>query len=873
MTAVAAGVERELVERDESFSALGRMLASVQSEAAGRLVWLGGEAGVGKTALLQRFCELQHKPVRTLWGGCEPLRTPRPLGPFADIAEAIGGEFAASIDGAARPYEVTAALLHELRGRGPTVMVLEDLHWADEATLDALTLLAGRIGSAPALVLASYRDDELERGSALRVLLGQLAPRPARLKVERLSPTAVAVLAERHGLDGAELYGRTGGNPFFVTEVLATGGERLPDTVRDGVLARAARLSEPAQRLLDAAAIVPGHVELWLLQALAGDLLGCLDECLGSGVLAASGTTISFRHDLARLAIEEAISPARKFELNRAAVAALEGKDDPDVANLAHHADAAGDAEAVLKWAPRAAERAAGSGSHRESAAQYERALRFAGRQPPERRAELLQRCADQCFMTDRFAPAIKAQQEALECRRRVRDHRGEGDALRSLSTMLRYVGRTQEAQQAALEAVEMLEPLGRDRELALAYCNVSYLSLSMEDADGAVTWATRALELAQRVDDVDALVYALTNLAVVEFRSGETQGQLKLERALELAQKHGLEDHTGRIFANLVVWPGRHRMLAVAARYLKAGLEYCRERGLDTWRLYLLACRARLELDLGHWSEAATSAALVLRDPRSAPVPRRWALVALGLLRARRGDPDASGPLEEARSLARGTAELQRSAPAAAAIAEAAWLNGDNTTVEQVTDAELALGLDRRVPWVVGELAYWRWHAGLPAQLPAELVAEPYRLSIAGDWVQAARRWREIGCPYEAALALADSHDEGALREALGRLHALGARPAATIVAHRLRERGIRSVPRGPRPSTRENPAGLTPRELDVLALLAEGLRNAQIAERLVVAEKTVDHHVSAILRKLDVHTRGEASAEAVRLRLTGSR
>ena len=467
MSAVAAGVDGELVERDESLSALGRMLASVQSEAAGRLVWLGGEAGVGKTALLQRFCELQHKPVRTLWGGCEPLRTPRPHGPFVDIAEAIGGEFAASIDGAARPYEVTAALLHELRGRGPTVMVLEDLHWADEATLDALTLLAGRIGSASALVLASYRDDELERGSALRVLLGQLAPRPARLKVERLSPTAVAVLAERHGLDGAELYGRTGGNPFFVTEVLATGGERLPDTVRDAVLARAARLSDPAQRLLDAAAIVPGHVELWLLQALAGDLLGCLDECLGSGVLAASGTTISFRHDLARLAIEEAISPARKFELNRAAVAALEGKDDPDVANLAHHADAAGDAEAVLKWAPRAAERAAGSGSHRESAAQYERALRFAGRQPLERRAELLQRCADQCFMTDQFAPAIKAQQEALECRRRVGDHRGEGDALRSLSTILRYVGRTQEAQQAALKAVEMLEPLGRDRELA----------------------------------------------------------------------------------------------------------------------------------------------------------------------------------------------------------------------------------------------------------------------------------------------------------------------------------------------------------------------------------------------------------------------
>ena len=173
MSAVAAGVEGELLERDESLSALSRTLASVQAEATGRLVWLGGEAGVGKTALLRRFCELQRKPVRTLWGGCEPLRTPRPLGPFVDIAEAIGGELAALVDAVARPYEVTSALLRELRSHGPTVLVLEDLHWADEATLDVLTLLAARIRSVPALVLASYRDDELERGSALRVLLGE----------------------------------------------------------------------------------------------------------------------------------------------------------------------------------------------------------------------------------------------------------------------------------------------------------------------------------------------------------------------------------------------------------------------------------------------------------------------------------------------------------------------------------------------------------------------------------------------------------------------------------------------------------------------------------------------------------------------------
>ena len=167
-------------------------------------------------------------------------------------------------------------------------------------------------------------------------------------------------------------------------------------------------------------------------------------------------------------------------------------------------------------------------------------------------------------------------------------------------------------------------------------------------------------------------------------------------------------------------------------------------------------------------------------------------------------------------------------------------------------TDSALALALERRVPWVAGELACWRWRAGVHDELPAEMVAEPYALSIGGDWSRAAEWWRDMGCPYHAALVLADADDEGALRRALGELQALGARPAAAIVTRRLRERGVRRIPRGPWTRTAQNPAGLTARELEVLALLAEGLRNAQIAERLFVSEKTIDTHVSAILRKL---------------------
>ena len=831
---------------------------------------VGGEAGVGKTALLRAFCAAQGAAVRILWGVCEPLQTPRPLGPFLDVAQMTGGELAERVAGGARPHEVAVALLQELRGARPTVLVLEDLHRADEATLDVMTLLATRIGSAPALVLASYRDDERDRPGQLRHFLGELVRRPARLKVEPLSQAGVAALARARGVNAEELYRRTGGNPFFVAEVLATAGEEIPETVRDAVLARTARLSEPARRLLEAVAVVPGDVDVWLLELLAGELMDRVDECVCTGVLSSGRAHVAFRHELARLAVEEAIPPHRRLALHRAALAALAGRDG-DPALLAHHADAAGDTEGVLRWAPQAAERAARAGAHREAAEQYARALRFADGQDIQMRAELLQGRADECYMTAQFDAAIAAQQEALQCHRRRGDPRGEGNSLRSLSRLLFFAGRTAEAEPMALEAVELLERVPPGHELAMAYGNVSQRRMVLDDAEAAAMWGQRALGLARRLGDTEALVYALTNLGAAEFHASPDAGRRTLERALALAQRHGLEEYAGRAFLQLALCPAHERSFAQADDYLAAGLAYCSERGLDTWALYLLALRARLELALGRWEAAADSAALVLHDPRSAPVARSWALTTRGLIRARRGDAEASGPLEQAHTLVRSTGELERIGLVAAARAEAAWLRGDTAAVKPLTDEALSLALQRRMPWAVGELAYWRWQAGARDEIPAGATAEPYRLSMADDAAGAAERWRMIGCPYEAALALAESGDAAAVREAIDELQQLGARPAAALIARRVRARGIRGLPRGPRPRTRENPAGLTGRELDVLSLLALGLRNGQIAERLVVSERTVDHHVSAILRKLGVRTRGEAGAEAVRLGLAG--
>jgi ATP/maltotriose-dependent transcriptional regulator MalT len=835
---------------------------------------VAGEAGVGKTVLLRRFCDDHSRSARISWGSCDALLTPAPLGPLFEIADVTGGELEELVASAARPHEVVAALLRELDRRPPAVLVLEDVHWADEATLDVLRLLCRRIERVRALILASYRDDELDAAHPLRTLIGELGTSRAvgRLELFPLSASAVTSLAEPRGVDANDLYRKTNGNPFFVNEVLAAETGEIPNSVRDAVLARGARLSTAARKVTEAAAIIPKQVELWLLEALTEDAVDCLDECLASGMLIPAPEGVAFRHELARLIVEAALAPDRRTELHRKAVGALAAPPSgtPDLDRLAHHAEAAGDGAAVLRFAPAAAGRAASLGAHREAAAQYERALRFSGSLPPDAQAALFEQRAFECYLTGQFEEAMDAQERALACWCEAGDRRKEGDSMRSLSRLLRFVGRTEEAERIGREAINHLESLPPGQELAMAYNNLAHLLATAEDRDATIEWGTRALELADHLDDVETQIYALISIGGVEVQSGLEEGRKKLEHSIDLGRRAGLEDHVGRAFVNLVWWPIRNRDYELVKRFLEPGLEYCAERGLDLWWLFLLACRARLELDEGRLDAAADSAAIVLRNRRAWPVPRIYALTVLGLVRARRGDPDVWSALDEAQAMAAPTGELQRIAPAATARAEANWLEGRLDAIIRETDGPLDLAVRRKASWVIGELACWRWRAGARSEIQSE-AAEPYALQMAGGWAEAAELWAEMGCPYEAALARADFDDDEAQRRALDELNRLGAPSAAAIVARRLRERGARGLPRGPRAATKGNPAGLTARELEVLELVAQGLRDADIAERLFLSKKTVGHHVSAILRKLEVRTRGEASAKAAQLGVAG--
>jgi ATP/maltotriose-dependent transcriptional regulator MalT len=868
-----------LLERERDLEALDRYLHEAAA-GKGRMVLVGGEAGVGKTALVAQFCEAvaARGRGRVLRGACDALSTPRPLGPLQDIAQQTGGALDRLLLADAPRDRLFRALLDELSGGlTPTVAVVEDIHWADEATLDLLRYLARRLDAVRALVIATYRDDEVGATHPVRLVLGDLATTPAmrRIFLALLSGAGISALAAGSGFDAEALHRLTCGNPFFATEVLASGmtapGE-LPVTVRDAVLVRAARLSPAARVVLDSAAAIGSPIECELLVAVAGASAEAIDACVEGGMLVATPPGgFAFRHELARLAILGAISPVRLQALHRGILAALQTAPAvSDLARLAHHAEGAGDTAAVLCFAPAAAQRAAALRAHREAAAQYARALRHAQTLPPVQRAELIEAYAYECYLTDRLDDAIVLRREAVAIWRAEGDRLREGDTLRWLSRLAWFVGNGEEAVAAAEAALAVLEPLPPGRELAMALSNRSQLHMLATEIDAAIVWGERAIALAQTLDDTEVLVHALNNVGSARFKTGNEQGRVELERSLALARAAGLEEHVARALTNLSWNALRARDLAHAETYFADGIAYVTEHDLDSWLLYMLGWRSFLRLLQGDWPAAMTDADTVLDVPHASAVSRTAALVTRGLVRARRGEPDAAAPLDEALALAEATGEVQRLQPVRIARAETAWLEGDSARASAELVAVAPLILERGLLWDRVELFLWARRVGAASRIgvPADAadLPTPCRLALAGDWAGAAAAWDALGCPYEAGLALLDG-DELAIRDALARFERLGARQTAARAARLLREHGVRAVPRGPRPSTRRNPAQLTARELELLPLLAAGHRNAEIANRLFLSPKTVEHHVGHILAKLGVQSRADVAAAAARL------
>ena len=855
----------DLLEREQFLAELEAIFAEVVG-GHGRFVLVSGEAGIGKTSLIEWFAETHSQQARVLWGACDALLTPRALGPLYDIAPQTQSNLSTLLEEEAPRTSILSAVLQEMdHSTRPSIVVIEDVHWADEATLDLLKFLGRRISKVKSMLIVSYRDDEVGLDHPLRLVLGDLPSRSlARLRLPPLSNSGVNTLAERAGRSVEDLYAVTGGNPFFVTEVLSSNEPGIPVTVSDAVLSRGRRLSPATREVLELVSVVPAKAEMWLINDAIGSTTKALEECINAGMLRCEDEALAFRHELARRATEDSLAVPRRQSLHGLILKALlNRKSEAQLARIVHHAAQAGEEEAVLKYAPVAARQAAALNAHRESASHYQTALRYAAALSPEERARLLESRSYELHVTDQNDLALEARREALEIWEKVGDKRRQGDNLRWMSRHAWFLGQKAEAESYGLAAVTILETLPPSPELAMAYSNRSQLHMLADETQAAMLWGTRAIELAERLGATETLVHALNNVGSAELLSGNEQGRIKLEESLHLALANDLQDYVARALTNLGAFTVRARNYPRAMKYIDHLIAYSTEHGLDARTLYIFGWRARAHLEQGDWAKAAEDASFVLGKYRLSAITRIPALAVLAHVRIRRGDPHIEPLLTEGRDLAMKSGELQRIAPIASASAEFAWLKGDLEQTAIEAQAVLSMPRAEDDPWLYGEFAFWLWRVGGDPQTH-ERIAAPYALQMSGDWRGAANAWKELGCPYEEALALADG-DESAKLAALEILERLGAGPAAERLRHTLRATGVRGIPRGPRPSTKENPSGLTNRQVEVLKLIADGLGNSEIGERLFISAKTVDHHVSAILSKLDARTRGEAVAVAL--------
>jgi DNA-binding CsgD family transcriptional regulator len=850
------------------------------SHGRGSTVLVEGEAGIGKTSLLQEFAARAGDDARVSWGWCEALFTPRPLGPLQDMVRSLDPRVAALIEQSAPPDRLFPTLLNTLQDQeGTTVLIFEDVHWADNATLDLVRYLGRRIGLLNIMLVLSARGDEIGSSHPLNYVMGELPPASVtRLKLGPLSPAAVNELAREAGRSADELYRVTAGNPFFVTELLASGDEntnRIPDSIRDAVWSRLARLTPGERDVLEMMSIVPGNMELGLITSLLGEEAEDLvDRVVARGLLRRDAQgDLAFRHELARQATLDRLSPSLQRSLHakvEAALAELPGQETmAHLARRVHHAAGAEDRKLVIELAPRAAERASHMGAHQQAASFLSTALRYVGEAEPETAAQLHESWAYEASLgLFDYDAIIAAHHRAIDIWRSLGNVRKVSLNYRLLSRLHWRRGEGEQAQLMADRAVEELAGTGPSPELAMAFSTRSQLNMLHYRFDEAIDWGRQAIALADELGVLETRVHALNNVGTALLFGSRADGRAVMEEGLQLALDNGFHDHAARAYTNFAEYAVVAKDFELAERLLADGIAFAARHDLDSSTQYLLGRQAELRMQQGRLREAETIAQGVIRMERLPVVMHLPALTVLGRVRTRVGEAGAAQLLARALEEGLPTGEPQRIFPVRIAMVEAAWLADDLEAARQQLDeiAKLDVGLLR--PWDLGELAAWWRRCGVAAALPVPLVnlPKPWAAELSGDFEAAASEWTKLGLPYEAALALMQVEGDEAgpsLARAVELLESIEARQAAALARKYAQRAGLSAeipkIRRGAVATARQHPLGLTRSELQVLRLIAEGRSNKEVARQLDRSPRTIEHQVSAVLGKFSAANRME--------------
>jgi ATP/maltotriose-dependent transcriptional regulator MalT len=851
---------RELLERFDTLDTLDQALRSAR-DGHGRVVLLTGEAGIGKSSVLRTFRRSIPRDVRVLTGGCDDLLTPRALGPLRDAA-AADPRLGSLLAGTGRD-ELFGALQGEFSGPPVTALLVEDLHWADDATLDVLGYLARRADRLHLVLVLTMRPDLLPDHPLPRMVGGLLGEHVIRLGLEPLSPGAVARLAGPTRWDAAAVHQITGGNPFYVTETLAVDpGQDVPETVAQAVAARTRALSGSGRSALQTLSVLPGAVEIDLAEAVLGDQLAALDESEQLGMLEVGAGGIRFRHELARRAVQAGLPRLRRRSLHRRVVGALLNRGRPDVPRLVHHAIQADDADTVIRYAPAAGRDCAAAGSHRQALRHFEAALRYSDRLTPPAHARLLDDYAWELYNAHRFAEAVRLSDRAVGLFAGSDDRIGYGEALVRQSRHRYMAGDTEDAIASANAGAAVLCATDRPAGSAFAMTNLGSLLALGGDPDRASATLDEAARLAEAGGRPDLVALCLNYQSIARPALSDRARIDLLVGSRHRSVDHGAHEYTARAYTNTAELLYRFLRFDELQACVDAGLAFTAEHGFRSHAYNLEVHRCLLQMRRGNWAAAEHGLVTLVEQLPDPGMLQLYSRPPLARLRMRRdpGDDDAGETLQHAWRRSLHQRSLLGLAFAGTALVEWAWLRSRPDVARLVVDEWLPhAGRPTAAP-ITGELLSFARLAGVDVP-PAVDVAEPWASALRGEWASAGRAWWALGDSYQRALCLWQAGDVTHGLVALGLLNDLGAHAPARLVRDDLRSRGVQTVPRGPQTRTRDNPAGLTDRQLAVLRLAARGRTNQQIADEMVLSVRTVEHHMSTVLAKFGVGTRQEAA------------